>query len=47
MRILPESLRVIRDQLNTLWSLNEDSYPSFDIPDNYVNSTSYSKVRPP
>ncbi|EFX66962.1 hypothetical protein DAPPUDRAFT_302249 [Daphnia pulex] len=41
---LQESLRVIRDQLNTLWSLNEDSYPSFDIPDNYVNSTSYSKL---
>lgn len=36
---------MIRDQLNTLWSLNEDGGKPFDIPDDYVNSTSYSKVK--
>ena len=45
MQFLLESLRVIRDQLNTLWSLNDDDHTSLDMPDNYVNTTSYSKVR--
>ncbi|XP_057365176.1 uncharacterized protein LOC130685904 [Daphnia carinata] len=40
---LQESLRVIRDQLNALWSFNEDNRPPFDLPDNYSNSTSHSK----
>ena len=39
-----ESLRVIRDQLNVMWSMNGDSKSVLDMPDDYKNSTSHTRV---
>lgn len=37
-----ESLRVIRDQLNSMWTMNGNGI--LDMPDDYKNSTSQSRV---
>jgi hypothetical protein len=41
---LQESLRVIRDQLNNMWTMSNNTSNFMDIPDDYRNSTSKTQI---